>query len=63
MSSVPPVGWADVATKQDLDYSITAIERRLVTQIRAETRRMVFGVIGTNLGAVGLVFALSRIAA
>ena len=63
MPSPPHVGWPDFATNQDLDYSITAIERRLVAKIRAETRRMVFGIVATNFGAAGLAFALWHIAA
>ena len=58
MAYLPPVGWADVATKQDLVY----LEGRLLSQLAQQTRAVVFSVIGTNLAVAGLALALSRIA-
>ena len=67
MAYLPPVGWADVVTKQDLNYRLDALEARLVAELHREltatTRTVVFSVIGTNLGVAGLALALSRIAA
>ena len=62
MAYLPPVGWADVVTKQDLDYRLEAMEGRLLSELAATTRTVVFSVIGTNLGVAGLALALARIA-
>ena len=69
MAYLPPVGRADVVTKQDLDYRLEAMEGRLeamegrlLSQLAATTRTVVFSVIGTNLGVAGLALALARIA-
>ena len=59
MAYLPPVGWADVATKQDLVY----LEGRLLSQMAAQTRTVVSSVIGTNLGVAGLALAFARISA
>jgi hypothetical protein len=63
MAYLPPAGWVDIATKQDLVY----LEGRLLTEMHREltatTRTVVFSVIGTNLAVAGLALALSRIAA
>ena len=61
MSMLPPVGWADVATKHDLN----ALEDRLLATFRKElleqTRTMLFGMVATVFTAVSLTYAAVRL--
>ena len=65
MSMLPPVGWADVATKQDLDQ----LERRLRAELTADfrlaileqTRTMLFGMVASVFTAVSLTYAAVRL--
>ena len=61
MEYLPPVGWADVATKRDLDV----LEHRLRADVRAEVktavpsqpRPILFAVVGSNLTMAAVAFA------
>lgn len=55
MEHLPPVGWADVATKRDLD-ALQAATRRDIAELRAETTRN----IGELEAATTREFAASR---
>ena len=73
MEYLPPVGWAGVATKHDLD-NLAAITKRdldgLGATLRAEfyketasmTRTIVFANIGAVLTTATLAFAAARLA-
>lgn len=65
MDYLLPVGWADVATKRDLDV----LEHRLRADVRAEingavtsqTRTVLFAVIGSNLTMAAVAFAAATV--
>jgi hypothetical protein len=65
MEHLPPVGWAHVTTKHDLDQAETRIIARLQADFRSELleqqRHFVSWMIGLNLTLSGLVFAAAKL--
>ena len=61
MSYLPPVGWADVATKRDLDHLADRLRVEFHQQIHQQTQTLVFSTLAANATFAGLVLAAVRL--
>ncbi len=70
MSMLPPVGWADVATKTDIravqtdirsvQSELRAVEANLRTELHKSARSQTWALVAWTTGLVGLMAALVR---
>jgi hypothetical protein len=68
MEMLPPVGWADVATKRDLDalrdQLLAAFRGELLAQsnaINAQVRMLIFANMGAVLSMATLAFGVAKL--
>jgi hypothetical protein len=61
MELLPPVGWADVATKTDLQHLQLTIEVNVRKLIREQTKWLITTMIAMNAVTVAVAVALSKL--
>jgi hypothetical protein len=62
MEFLPPVGWADVATKRDLDALEARLTERVTSAVKGMESSLLRWMIGTVLSGIGIAFIAARFA-
>jgi hypothetical protein len=60
MELLPPTGWGDVATKQDMHEQIEALRRELHGDMESLARRVIMWTSSMVLATAALAFAAGR---
>ena len=61
MALLPPVGWADVATKQDLVHLEATLIGELHRTLNSQTKTLFFGIITVLTSIAGIALAVATI--
>jgi hypothetical protein len=61
MELLPPVGWADVATKTDLQHLQLTIEVNVRKLIHEQTKWLITTMVAMNAVTVAVAVALSKL--
>ena len=61
MALLPPVGWADVATKHDLAHLEATLIGELHRTLNSQTKMLIFGIITVLTSIAGIALAVASI--